>query len=172
MTENKQFKNRLLEKLYSTNDFEIVQTLNIARDKGGCYLIPAIVNIIKNNKNDEIKNKAITFLNDIKDKNAVDAFVEAIEDEDNKSCLDILVQACWQNGLDFGKHLPVFVRIAVKEKYNTAFDALTVIEQMKPENFQTDIEKQIEFVKYSLTEAKRDKKLLLVELINVLKNRL
>ena len=44
--------------------------------------------------------------------------------------------ACWQNGLDYSLFLLVFVDFVIKEDWETAFEAFTVIENMEflPEN--------------------------------------
>ena len=60
---------------------------------------------------------------------AVPALVEAIENSKYSSLRPLLVSACWQNGLDYSAHIPVFVKIALEDNLECAIEAVSVMEE-------------------------------------------
>jgi hypothetical protein len=75
----------------------------------------------------EIKNLLCT----IKDKEAVNSFLRAIEDDKYKPIRKSILTACWQNGLDFSTFLPVFIDLIISEDWEIAFEAFTVIDNLE-----------------------------------------
>jgi hypothetical protein len=79
----------------------------------------------------EIETEIKNLLGTIKDKNTVNSFMRAIEDDKYKGIRKTILTACWQNGLDFSTFLPVFIDLVIHEDWETAFEAFTVIDNFE-----------------------------------------
>ncbi|MCK4663796.1 MAG: hypothetical protein KAT68_13070 [Bacteroidales bacterium] len=164
---NKTFK-QYIKKLQSDNSSDIENTIEKIRINGNCHIIPEIINVIKFSTNEEVRNKSIRLLNDIKDKNAVPYIIDAIKDKENKQVIDIITSSCWQNGLDFSNYYSVFIDLIVNENYNTSLEAFTVIEEIiKNVNYE-ERNKSILKLKKKLKKIDADKQKLINELILLL----
>lgn len=57
--------------------------------------------------------------------------MRAIENDKYKSIRKEILTACWQNGLDFSAFLPVFIDFIIREDWEIAFEAFTVIDNLE-----------------------------------------
>lgn len=171
MSEVDLVKQQTITNLKSGNSFVIIETLRKLRDYGDVDYIPVLVDILNDKPNTEITKAIKNIFFDLKDKAAVPVIVKAILDEQNIAARPILVEACWQNGLNYGQHLSSFVKLMVECDFKTSFDAFTVIENMTDTIDCEAGQKQIDFLKDNLQGTTHDKKLLMVELIDIIKQR-
>jgi hypothetical protein len=61
---------------------------------------------------------------------SVPIIVEAIMNKEYSSIQEMLLRACWENGLDYSKYLPTFVN-CYSWKFYECIEAFTVIENME-----------------------------------------
>jgi len=146
------------------------KTLKLIKDlrtKGKITDIRNIIQLLSETNDTEIIKAISDFLNDIKQKKVVPIFIEAIKEEKFKNILYYLVSACWQSGLNFSEHIEVFINVFIKEEYQTALEAYTVIEEIISENIisKEDKNKYIESINLMLNKFDNNKMVLANELI-------
>jgi hypothetical protein len=69
-------------------------------------------------------------LQELKDQEAQQALIDAIEDDEYKKHRQLLIAACWESGLDFSAHTDVFMELAGDKDAMTSLEAITVLEQI------------------------------------------
>jgi hypothetical protein len=125
---NKKYE-EILSKLKSGRDDTIVETINFLRDKGNLEILPELFNMLGSEPSEILEIQISSFLNDLKTKNATKIIVQCIQENRKGSHLDKMISSCWQNGLDFSKHLKFFIDIAIEEDYMTSIESFSVIEE-------------------------------------------
>jgi hypothetical protein len=156
--------------LRSSNRSAILETLKELRKAGDVSVLPELFNLLLIQDDGEIQAEIISLLNDLKDREAAEILSSAISNPEFEQIRTSLISACWQCGLSFGKHIPVFVDAFVSGSYPAAIEAFTVIEEAVGELEQKDREKVIRSLKSSSTKVDDQKKTLLAELISVIES--
>ena len=129
--ENKK-ENRLtlqIQSLRSGNRSAILTTLKELRSDGDISILPDLFDLLLDQEDEQITGEISSMLNDLKDKEAVPILSEAIGNPDYSEILTILVSACWQNGLSYGKYINTFTEVVISGEYDAAIEAFTVIEE-------------------------------------------
>jgi hypothetical protein len=156
--------------LRSSNRSLILDTITELRSDGDISVLPELFNLLLIQEDEEIQAKITALLNDLKDKEAADILVKAIANPEYEKIQTSLVAACWQNGLSYGKHIPVFVDVVVSGTYEAAIEAFTVIEEAVGELEQKERDKLVRSLKSLAQEVDDQKIALFVELVKVIEN--
>jgi hypothetical protein len=106
---------------------------------------------------EEVKTNIHILLSEIKDVNAIDELVLAIQNERYLPIRQQLISICWENGLDFSPHLPVFVKLVIDGNYMESFEAMTVIENLE-ESISPEISDQAIALLDEAKETAKDEK--------------
>ncbi len=167
-SEQKEKLKNQISALRSGNKIAILVTLKEIRTEGEASILPELFRLLLNMEDEQILAETGSLLNDLKDQQAASALAEAIADPEYKPIVRILVSACWQNGLSYGKYLDEFVRVAVHEDYATAVEAFTVIEGAIGEVEAEQRKRSVETIQAHLPVSDDRKKQLLRELIRVI----
>ena len=122
---------RIKNNLFSAKSEVVLSAIEWVKTKGNKLYIPLLFDLLNSSPGHEIETEIKNLLETIKDKNAVNIFMRAIEDEKYKGIRKTILAACWQNGLDFSTFLPVFVDLVIHEDWKTAFEAFTVIDNFE-----------------------------------------
>jgi hypothetical protein len=105
----------------------------------------------------------------VKDKESVNSFVRAIENDKYKGIRKSILTACWHNGLDFSTFLPVFIDLIIHEDWEIAFEAFTVADNLEylpsPEIIKISVAK----INDAMPSASEQKKYFLNEILLKLK---
>lgn len=160
----------LRQKLYSDQNAVVSSTLELIRQEGLTELLPEVIELIDRSKSDNIKNKAIALLNDVKDPQACRLFVEVIQNSSDKQMRIILIAACWQSGLDFSDHLQFFVDLVSTSDYPTAIEAFSVIEHCTENVAKATRQAESKRLKEIFFQVSAEKQTLLQELIYLFDN--
>lgn len=171
MDPEKEQKERLknqIASLRSGNRTAILVTLKEIRHEGDVSILPELFNLLLDQDDSQILSETSSLLNDLKDQRAASILAAAINDPEYKGITQILVAACWQNGLSYGKYLEQFVQVAVNEDYATAIEAFTVIEGAIGEVDQEQRKSSVETIQAHLPASDNQKKSLLRELVKVI----
>ena len=64
----------------------------------------------------------ISFLSDVKDTDAIEAFVTYLQEETNPENRKLVLSAIWNSKLPFDEHLPFFVMLASQGDYLEALE--------------------------------------------------
>jgi hypothetical protein len=167
LEQKKKLKNQIAS-LRSGNKTAILVTLKEIRREGDVSILPELFDLLMDQEDDQILTETCSLLNDLKDQQAAAILGAAITDPEYKGITRMLVAACWQNGLSYGKYLDQFVRVAIDEDYATAIEAFTVIEGAIGEVEQEERKRSIELIQAHLPHSDNQKKPLLRELVKVI----
>ena len=118
----------LRRKLFSSDEKEVLETLNILTEKGYPEIVPDIIKLFMDNTSLKVKEQALFILNNLKDKTSVPYFIEGLQSSKKTKSNSSLISSCWQNGLDFSPYLSFFTKITALENIETAIEAYSVIE--------------------------------------------
>lgn len=119
------------ENLFSTNTKTVISALNKVKEKGNSLYLTILFDLLNSNPEKEIEDEIKTILATVKNKDSVVNFMQAIEDKKYRSIQKSILEACWQNGLDFSEYLPVFVDKVITEDWEIAFEAFTIIDNLR-----------------------------------------
>ena len=159
----------LVDQLYSSKEAEVIKAIDLICVEGSLEYIPALLSAFENTKSGEIKRKINNLLNDVKDSKIAPIIVEYLQNEISEDVMSMLLTACWSSGVDYSQYLSVFVQIVLESDYFTAFESLTVIDNMEGVFDNSVLQQYIDKLqKASLETGNSKKRGLLVELISVL----
>jgi hypothetical protein len=119
---------KITTNLFSGTPEIAIKAILQIKETGNKYYLPALFELLVSNTDTEVENEALKLLGNVKEKDTVPVFVEALHTDRFKKIRKEIITACWQNGLDFSDYLEDFVDLAINENWETAFEALTVIE--------------------------------------------
>ena len=166
----KEEKERLIAKLFSTNENEILEAIKLIRKIGDSTFLKAIFQLLNTTKSEKVSSSISNMLNELKDAKTVPVITDAITDKDYKNIIKALLVSCWMSGLDYRNHLNIFADIFLEEDFLTAFEAFTVIENSEIPKDSEQIISIINKLKNSSGKIHIDKKDLLTELIIIFQN--
>jgi len=157
----------------SSRDSQIViNTLQQVSKAGSVVLIPELIELLRRTNGKEVRDHIISILNNLKYQESTPELVRAIRKEQQSDVLSLLVAACWKNGLDYSSYIDDFIDIFLESDYITALDALTVIENTTSNLEYEATQNRINKLKTYLDHTSEDKKMLILELIHVLTNKM
>lgn len=119
------------ENLFSDNTKKVISALDSIKAKGNKLYIPILFDLLNSKPEIEVENEIKKLLATVKDKETVETFVDALKDKKYKPILKSILTACWQNGLDFSDYLLEFIDIIIKEDWEIAFEAFTIIDNFE-----------------------------------------
>lgn len=163
---SKKLNEKVLKNLYSTDKVIVINAINALKQDGNPEYIQYLIDILKTNEDQEIHLPILSILTQLKQEESASFLVEAIENPKNEIVLEQLVNACWQNGLDYSPFLSTFTKIVIGGDYMTAFEAFTVIDNMDATLSKEIIEKEKNFLLTNLKSVPEDRKDLVIGLIN------
>ena len=156
--------------LRSGNSKAIITTLDKIRKTGQISILPEIFELMLITKDENIVKTCNAVLCDLNVKEVTPLLVSAIQDKKYQSIRNLLLSACWQNGLDYHKDVLVFANILLKDDYATAIEAFTVIENSIGDMDDSAIIKLTQTLKQGFDSLEEQKKPLVSEIINSIKN--
>jgi hypothetical protein len=162
--ENPKLKQQIVA-LRSNSRSAILDTIKELRTEGDISVLPELFNLLLIQEDAEIRGEITSLLNDLKEQEAAEILAKAISNPEFKQIQTSLVAACWQNGLSYGKHIPIFVDVFVSGSYSTAIEAFTVIEEATGELGQDARAELVQSLKSLVHKVENQKKPLIVELV-------
>ena len=151
--------------LFATNTDRVISAINQIKERGNKLYLPMLFELLASQPEAEIETEIEKLLCTVKAKDTVPYFADALANEKFKSIQKSLLTACWQNGLDFANHLPVFVEIVITEAWETAFEAFTVIDNMEHLPEQQIIDQVIDRIHLALKTAPEKNQYFLREIL-------
>jgi hypothetical protein len=118
-----------ISQLESNNPAVVMIAIKEIRHHGNIRILPHLFGIMKPSTHEAIRESILMLIGELKTQDAVPVIVSILEKADRGGDFTRLVAACWQSGLDFSGHIPVFIRIFVDGEYQTAIEAFSVIEE-------------------------------------------
>ncbi|MCX7954797.1 MAG: hypothetical protein N3A01_06365 [Bacteroidales bacterium] len=138
------------ELLFSENTENILTAINRIIENNYIELIPYLFEVYINKKDEKIKKKIYFILSTLKQNASVDYVIEGIKRVKVLDKYPELIRICWENGLDYSKHLRFFINYFINNSIEVAIESFSVIEN----NLYNA---SFEELKYSLIELDKNK---------------
>lgn len=165
---SKKLNKEIISKLQS-NDSELVsETINQLSETGNSAYLPFLIELLHSTGNQEIKKQITRLLAELKHSDAVPLIIDAIQNKHYANELQYLVSACWENGMDYSAHLPLFIDLVIENDFMVAFEAHTVITNMTGKISKATCEQESRKIKEAILTAGEEKKNLLLDLLDFL----
>ena len=158
----------LLKGLKSADPEIVLQTIEELRVEGQTSDFPILMEMLRIARNPEIKSKITGLFANLKDKETIPLMMEAIQDEKYAPVLQQLVSACWENGMDYTRYLPVFVDLLIEKEFLVAFEAYTVITNMETAIDQVLLDIEIDKLDKAMLSASDERKALMLDVVDFL----
>ena len=160
---------QIKKNLFSVNTDVVISAIESIQKKGNKLYLPILFDLLNSTPEPEIETGIKNLLGTVKDKESVNSFLRAIEDDKYKPIRKEILTACWQNGLDFSTFLPVFIDLIINEDWEIAFEAFTVIDNLEYLPGQEIIKISVDKIKKALPFACDQNKYFLGEVLVKLK---
>jgi hypothetical protein len=118
-----------LESLNSEDRQRIYDALSDMREAGSIKLLPAVFDLYQAFPDEELREKIVMFLRDLKDKRVPEIFMQELKSRKWESGLPMMLSTCWQSALDFSPYLEDFLPYANSDDMSVQMEALTNIEE-------------------------------------------
>lgn len=128
---SKNINKAITQQLFSTNTKEVLSAIKQLGEKGNKEYLPILFEILTTNTDKQVSESICKLLGNIKDKETIPVFISALKEEKYQNARKSIISACWLNSLDFSEHTEDFVDLVIAEDWETAFEAFTVIENIK-----------------------------------------
>lgn len=166
---NKTINEKIKQNIFSANTETIISAINSIKESGNKLYIPILFDLLNSTPEPEIKKEITQLLGNVKDKDSVNTFMRAVEDDKYKSIRKTILSACWQNGMDFSTFLPVFVDLIINEDWEVAFEAFTIIDNLETLPSEEIIRIAREKINNSIETVNEQKNYFLNEVLTKLK---
>jgi hypothetical protein len=154
----------------SGNPELVDHALEEIKTKGDTTYIAPLIAFLRQPMTKEVQENIYQVFIDLKDENSVDQLIHELENENDLDILVRLIAACWQNGLNYSKHLPYFVQLIIDQEFQIAFEAFTVVENMYGKINYDDEMTLLEKIEKSIPFAEDRKQYLLKGLLEIIPN--
>lgn len=170
MTEKRLYKTdqTTISNLESADHELVLNTIKKLRESGNSAYLPKLIGLLHESGNNEIKKEIGKLLAELKHRDAIPVLIEAIQNKNYSKNRQLLVSACWENGLDYSNHLSLFVDLVIEGNFMVAFEAYTVIINMSGKIPSDIADKESHKIKRAFPEADENKKQLLHDLLHFL----
>ena len=121
---------KLRDGLASTDENEVQKAVESAREEGDARIVPDLIEVWAVTENEDIRNSILKIFYDLKDSDATEHLLEALDHPDIQDRSDLLA-VFWNSRLDGSDKIDKFTEVAVEGSYQEAFEALTAIEEME-----------------------------------------
>jgi hypothetical protein len=154
----------LIKQIQSGNTQTIIEAIDEIRKHGNNSILLPLARLLKETKDKIVEKNIIELFKDIKDQNAAECFIEILKSKEFHNIQKTILSICWQSSLDFSNFIDVFVIIFINEPFDVAFEAYTVIENLKPEmtennkNIAIDLLSSVEIIDEIKTALFKDLK--------------
>jgi hypothetical protein len=154
-----------INNLLSSDQQIIIETLEEIKFSGSSKLLPFLIELLHETKNEIIKKQVYKILSELKHSDCIPIMIEAIQNEKYIPEQEMLIRSCWENGLDFTPYISIFIKQVIHGNYMTAFEAFTVIENLEGHISDEKAEKILLELEEGLLDAFKERKVLIQDLI-------
>lgn len=121
----------LRDKLFAPQPETVISAIRVLEEHGNKTYLPILFELLIAHTEKSVRDEIQKLLGNIKDKESVLVFIEALKTPKYASIRKEITTACWQNGMDYSPHMDVFTDLVINENWETAFEAFTVIENFE-----------------------------------------
>ena len=164
----KKLNKNTVANLQSTNANLVNATINELSETGNASYVPMLIELLHSTSDNETKHQINKLLGELKHSDAIPMIVDAIRDSHYSDELQGLLEACWQNGLDYSKHLATFIDLVIENEFMIAFEAHTVIMNMTQPIAPAASATEMQKLKEAVLNADENKRSLMFDIIELL----
>ncbi len=157
-----------LKDLWSADDLVVLKTLHKLSKAGNLTYVPDLLKLLSQTSSELIEKELIRFLADIKKQAVVPLVVAGLKKPGLKNARAGILTVIWQSGLDYSKHMDLFIQLFLEGDYLVALESFTVMEQSIEHLSDQEIEEKRNNLLDGLDRVSKDKKPLARELVNLL----
>ena len=157
-----------LKDLWSSDDNLVLKTLHKLSKAGNLTYVSDLLKLLSQTSSELIEKELIRFLANIKNQGVVPLVVAGLKKPGRKSAHAGILSAIWQSGLDYSKHMDLFIQLFLEGDYLVALESFTVMEQSIEHLSDQEIEEKRNILLDGMDRVSEDKKPLARELINLL----
>jgi len=154
------------QKLFSAKTETVISALQTIKEKGNKAYVPLLFELLNTQPEREVEQEISTLLSTIKDKDTVNTFMRALENDKYKPIRKAILTACWQNGLDFSTFMPVFIDMIIDEDWEIAFEAFTIVDNFEMLPNPAIIETSVSKINLAMGKADEQKRYFLNEILS------
>jgi len=121
----------LRDKLFAPQPETVISAIRVLEEHGNKTYLPILFELLIAHSEKNVRDEIQKLLRNIKDKESVVVFIDALKTPKYASIRKEIATACWQNGMDYSAHVDVFTDLVINENWETAFEAFTVIENFE-----------------------------------------
>ncbi len=158
-----------LRKVFASNNEEkTIKAVKKLRENGNAAMIIPLLDLLSATENDNVFGTVVSLLNDLKDQNAAEPLIEALNEEKYEGIRVFILQVFWQSRLDALPYLEEIVNLATKSDYMVCLECLTIVESFKNSPTDEQIVEANTQIKDAIMDNSENKELLLgmVEALN------
>lgn len=154
--------------LFSSKETEVINSIEIIRNKGGEYSIKPLMEVYFSTAFPSVRNSIYDLVCDLKSSKTADIFAQNIEVYSQKDHLSKLLSAFWQSAIKFSVLLP-FIRIFNLADSLAAVEILTIVEQNAYNTSDADKKECIHIITAGISDYDDFKKNIAEAILEVLK---
>lgn len=158
----------LVSQLESGVESHVLEAIAQLRESGTPAYLPVLGETLLATTFPEVRKRLLALFGELKSVAAVPFLAGLLSDVRFVAFRKELAGACWQNGLDFSPHLPLFVDLVIENEIEIAFEAFTVIENLDHFPAPEICEKEVVKIDRALQTAEGNKVYLLQELRGII----
>ncbi len=145
----------------SDNENAIHDAIAYIHENGSVKMIPLLFDLLAKTEISTLKNDIFNCLADTKAPEATHFFIEALQDSRFVNEKNRILATLWQANLDFSDHIDLFFKILLNDNYETAIEALTIIEVCTEKLSDESKDKYKKELKNAMANEKSEKAALL-----------
>ena len=161
---------KLILKLQSERSEEVLEAIAEIRNHGRPEHLAPLYQTYKESPDPEIANAIGKLFDDLKDQRVVGQLVDLIRREHTAINKRMLVASCWKSGLDYSAHMIPFFEIFIKDDFETAFEAYTLIDSNIHNSAPAALKKMNQFLTEAWSAIPEDRLILAQDLKQVLES--
>jgi hypothetical protein len=116
--------------LLSGKETDMLEALKGLRNEGTADTLLVMAAILKTGCSFSVAESIDKMLMELKIKDAVPTLINLLENKDYTEQHELFARALWSSGLPVGEYLPRLTEVMVHADYLTAFECLTVLENL------------------------------------------
>lgn len=157
--------------IFNGSEEDILKNLENIREIGTLSSLDAILENVRTQPSEAIKRKAYELVADLKNKLATPIIANFTLACGNSKIQTELISASWQSRLDFSEYLERYINIAIEGDILLTHEVLTLVEENCQVTEESQVVSSIGKIKDQLHTFSPEKKLLMVDLINILEEK-
>jgi HEAT repeat protein len=121
---------KIIAGLKSGESTKMIEAIAAMRIEGKAAHLPLLLEILHTSSDEAFLSEAVGLLNDLKNPDALQYLITALNDEAFSDIHIFILQSIWQSGLNPNQHLEDLVNYAIRTEYLLCFEVLTIIENL------------------------------------------